>query len=153
MRNVIEVLIVDASNDDAKLTLDSLRNVAAGTSVLRLIDGEEALHFICATDGYARRPAGLPKLVLLDLHMPRMDAIALLHSVRQMPDMHEMPVVLWTRADNSLFVEQAMQAGASAYHVKPATREAYRAEIEAIVRRWLQRDGLDVNATSSVNAS
>jgi two-component system response regulator len=137
MRTVVEILIVDDSDEDAALTLDALRSAAPGVTALRLTDGEQALHFICSTDGYAGRPAGLPRLVLLDLHMPGMDGIAVLESLRARPDMQALPVVLWTTSDNPLFVEQAMQAGASAYHVKPTTLDAYRAEIATIVRRWL----------------
>lgn len=138
MRRVVEVLVVDDSEEDAALTLDTLRSVAPGVTVLRLIDGEQALHFICATDGYAGRPDGLPKLVLLDLHMPGMDGMAVLQALRARPDTRRLPVVLWTSSSNALFIEQGLQAGASAYHVKPAKLDDYRAEIAAIAQQWLQ---------------
>jgi two-component system, response regulator len=137
MRTVVEILIVDDSNEDADLTLDALHSIVPGATVLRLTDGEQALHFICGTDGYARRAGGLPRLVLLDLHMPGMDGIAVLRAVRARPEMQDLPIVLWTSSGNPLFVEQALQAGASAYHVKPQHLDGYRAELEAIVQRWL----------------
>jgi two-component system, response regulator len=137
MRTIVEILIVDDSDEDSALTLDALRSAAPGATVLRLKDGQQALHFICRTDGYAGRPGGLPRLILLDLHMPGMDGIAVLQSLRARPDLSELPIVLWTSSDNPLFIEQAMRAGASAYHVKPQTLDAYRAELEAIVQRWL----------------
>jgi two-component system response regulator len=140
MRTLVEILIVDDSDEDAALTLDCLRTAAPGMTVLRLRDGEQALHFICATDGFASRPAGLPKLVLLDLQMPGMDGIAVLQSLRARPDMREMPVVVWTSSSNPVFIEKALQASASAYHVKPLGLDAYRAEIDTIVRRWLSHD-------------
>jgi two-component system, response regulator len=147
MRTIVEVLVVDDSDEDAALTLDSLRRAAAGATVLRLTDGEQALHFLCATDGYAGRPGGLPKLVLLDLHMPGLDGIAVLQSLRARPDMRQMPVVLWTSSSNPLSIEQARKAGASAYHVKPQSLDAYRSEIDAIVQRWLQHDGVASSVT------
>ena len=128
MRTLVEILIVDDSDEDAALTLESLRTAAPGMTVLRLRDGAQALHFICATDGFASRPAGLPKLVLLDLQMPGMDGIAVLQSLRARPEMREMPVVLWTSNSNPVFIEKASQAGASAYHVKPLGLDAYRAK-------------------------
>jgi two-component system response regulator len=149
MRTVVEVLIVDDSDDDAALTLEALRSAAPGTSVLRLTDGEQALHFICGSNGYARRAAGLPRLVLLDLHMPGMDGIAVLETLRARPEMRQLPIVLWTSCANPLFVEQALQAGASAYHVKPSNLDAYRAEMEAIVHRWLQHSGSSTAAAAS----
>lgn len=137
MRRIVEVLVVDDSEEDAALTLDALRSAAPDATVLRLTDGQQALHFICATDGYAGRAAGLPKLVLLDLHMPGMDGIAVLQALRARPDLQQLPVVLWTSNSNTLFIEQGLQAGASAYHVKPMQLDAYRAEIATIVHHWL----------------
>lgn len=137
MRRIVEVLVVDDSEEDAALTLDTLRTAAPGAAVLRLTDGEQALHFICATDGFAGRPAGLPKLVLLDMYMPGMDGIAVLQALRARSDTRHLPVVLWTSSSNTLLVEQGLEAGASAYHVKPTSLDAYRAEIHAIVQRWL----------------
>jgi two-component system response regulator len=137
MRTIAEILVVDDSNDDAALTLDCLHSLMPDAPVLRLIDGEQALHYICGTDGYLRRPPGVPRLALLDLHLPGMDGIALLQALRARPGMQSLPMVIWTSCSNPLIVEQAMQAGASAYHVKPATLDGYRAEIGSIVRRWL----------------
>ena len=137
MRRLVEVLVVDDSEQDAALTLDALRRAAPGAKLLRLTDGEQALHYICATDGYAGRPVGLPKLVLMDLHMPGMDGIAVLKVLRERSDTRHMPVVLWSSNSNHLFVDQALQAGASAYHVKPTALDAYRDEIDQIAQRWL----------------
>lgn len=71
MRRVVDVLVVDDSAQDAALTLDTLRSVAPDVTVLRLIDGKQALHFICATDGYARTKAaaqpGAPPASIVDL--------------------------------------------------------------------------------------
>jgi two-component system response regulator len=152
MRTIVEVLVVDDSDEDAALTLDSLRSAAAGATVLRLTDGEQALHFLCATDGFAGRPGGLPKLVLLDLHMPGRDGIAILELLRARPEMQQMPVVLWTSSSNPLSIEQALNAGASAYHVKPTSLDAYRAEINLIVQRWLQ-DGAITNSAVAAKRS
>jgi CheY-like chemotaxis protein len=152
MRTIVEILIVDDSDEDAALTLDCLRRAAPGASALRLTDGEQALHFICGTDGYAGRPAGQPRLVLLDLYMPGMDGIAVLRRLRARPDMQQLPVVLWTSSDNPLFVEQALHAGASAYHVKPSNLDEYRAELAAIAQRWLD-DGATHAGTSTSKRS
>jgi Response regulator containing CheY-like receiver, AAA-type ATPase, and DNA-binding domains len=143
MRTIVEILVVDDSDEDAALTLDCLRRAAPDMTVLRLTDGGQALHFIRATDGYASRPPGLPKLVILDLHMPGMGGVAVLESLRESPGMQEMPVVLWTSSSNPVFAEQARQAGAAEYRVKPQTLDAYRAEIESIVQRWLQNDAIE----------
>ena len=149
MRAIVEVLVVDDSDDDAALTLDSLRDAAPDATALRLTDGEQALHFLCATDGFMGRPGGLPKLVLLDLHLPGMDGIAVLQALRARPDMQQMSVVLWTSSSNPLSIERALRAGASAYRVKPPSLVAYRAEINLIVERWLQDGALTISAAAA----
>jgi two-component system, response regulator len=137
MRRVVDILIVDASDRDTALTLEALRRAASGVSAFRLTDGEQALQFICATGGYADRPGGPPKLVLLELFIPSVSGLAVLESLRACPATLLLPVVLWTASSNVLFVEQGRQAGASAYHVKPSDPQRYRAEIDTIVKRWL----------------
>ena len=149
MRTIVEILVVDDSDEDAALTIDVLRDASPGAAVLRLTDGEQALQFICASDGYMRRAAGLPRLVLLDLHMPGMDGIEVLRALRARPEMRDLPIVLWSSSRNPLFAEQALQAGASAYHVKPQQLDEYRAEMESIVHRWLHAGATEVDASTS----
>ena len=152
MRRIVEILVVDDSEEDALLTLDALRNCAPDVAVLRLTDGEQALQFICATHGYERRPPGLPKLVLLDLHMPGMDGVEVLQTLRARADTRDLPVVLWSSSSNQLLIEQGLAAGASAYHVKPAALDEYRAEIDKIVRRWLHDESVADVAPSKLSA-
>ena len=111
MRANVEVLVVDDSDNEAALTLDSLRIAAPGATALRLTDGEQALHFLCATDGFAGRPGGLPKLVLLDLHMPGIDGIGVVQALRARPEMQEMSVVLWTSNSSPLYIERGSASG------------------------------------------
>ena len=149
MRANVEVLVVDDSDNEAALTLDSLRSAAPDVTVLRLTDGEQALHFLCATDGFVGRPGGLPKLVLLDLQMPGIDGIGVVQALRARPEMHEMSIVLWTSSSNPLSIERALQAGASAYRIKPSSLDAYRAEINLIVQRWLQNGAMTISAAAA----
>jgi len=149
MRANVEVLVVDDSDNDAALTIDSLRDAAPEVAVLRLTDGQQALHFLCATDGFVGRPGGLPKLVLLDLHMPGIDGIGVVQALRARPEMQELSVVLWTSSSNPLSIEQALQAGASAYRIKPPALDAYRAEINMIVQRWLQDGAVTISAAAA----
>jgi two-component system response regulator len=153
MRTTVEILIVDDSDEDAALTLEVLHDAAPGAAILRLTDGEQALHFIRGSNGYAGRPAGLPRLVLLDLHMPGMDGIEVLQALRALPEMRDLPIVLWSSSGNPLFIDQALQAGASAYHVKPPGLDAYRAEMEAIVQHWLHASATEADASTSMRSA
>ena len=149
MRANVEVLVVDDSDNEAALTLDSLRIAAPGATARRLTDGEQALHFLCATDGFAGRPGERPKLVLLDLHMPGIDGIGVVQALRARPEMQAMSVVLWTSSSSPLSIERALQAGASAYRIKPSSLDAYRAEINLIVQRWLQDGAITISAAAA----
>jgi two-component system, response regulator len=149
MRANVEVLVVDDSDNEAALTLDSLRKAAPDVTVLRLTDGQQAVHFLCATDGFIGRAGGLPKLVILDLHMPGMDGIEVVQALRARPEMQELAVVMWTSSNNPLSIERALQAGASAYRIKPPSLDAYRAEIHMIVQRWLQNGALAISAAAA----
>ena len=149
MRANVEVLVVDDSDNEAALTLDSLRKAAPDVTVLRLTDGQQAVHFLCATDGFVGRAGGLPKLVILDLHMPGMDGIEVVQALRARPEMQELAVVMWTSSNNPLSIERALQAGASAYRIKPPSLDAYRAEIHMIVQRWLQDGALAISAAAA----
>ena len=139
MRTIADILVVDASDEDAAGTLDSLRTATPGSTLFRLTDGREAFHFIYATAGFAGRPTGLPRLVLLEMYLPSMSGIAVLESLRARPSMRPLPVVMWTSASNPLLIEQALQAGASAYHLKPAALDDYHAAMDMIVQQWLPR--------------
>jgi two-component system response regulator len=149
MRANVEVLVVDDSDNEAALTLDSLRKAAPDATVLRLTDGQQAVHFLCATDGFVGRAGGVPKLVLLDLHMPGMDGIEVVQALRARPEMQELSVVMWTSSSNPLSIERALQAGASAYRIKPPSLDAYRAEIHMIVQRWLQDGAIAISAAAA----
>ena len=149
MRANVEVLVVDDSDNEAALTLDSLRKAAPDVTVLRLTDGQQAVHFLCATDGFVGRAGGLPKLVILDLHMPGMDGIEVVQALRARPEMQELAVVMWTSSNNPLSIERALQAGASAYRIKPPSLDAYRAEMHMIVQRWLQDGALAISAAAA----
>ncbi len=149
MRARVDVLVVDDSDADAALTLDALRSAASDSTVLRLTDGEQALHFLYATDGFAGRPGGLPQLVLLDLHMQGMDGIAVVRSLRARAEMQQLPLVLWTSSNNPLSIESALRAGASAYRIKPPSLDAYRAEISMLVERWLYDGAMRISAAAA----
>jgi two-component system, response regulator len=149
MRANVEILVVDDSDNDAALTLDSLRNAAPDVTVLRLTDGEQALDFLRATDGFAGRPCGLPRLVLLDLQMPGIDGIGVVQALRARPETQAISVVLWTSSSNPLSIERALHAGANAYRIKPSSLDAYRAEINLIVQRWLQDGAITISAAAA----
>jgi two-component system, response regulator len=138
MQAVTDILVADDSDRDARLTLYALRRSAPEMSALRVRDGDQALQFIFSEGGYAGRPAGLPRLILLDHYMPVVQGLSVLRSLRAQPSTESLPVVLWTASSNPLLISEAFELGASDYRIKPATVENYCAEIDRLVQTWLR---------------
>jgi two-component system response regulator len=81
--NNVDILLVEDNLSDAELTVRALRKIGAAQKVLRLSDGAEALDFIFRKTRFSERDATLPKLILLDLKMPRVGGIEFLRRLRQ----------------------------------------------------------------------
>ena len=94
--NTIEILLVEDNLSDAELTVRSLRKVGSTQKVLRLSDGAEALDFIFRKGRFSERDEALPKLILLDLKMPRMGGIEFLRRLREDPVTTAIPVAILT---------------------------------------------------------
>jgi two-component system, response regulator len=135
MRTAVDILLAEDSDDDALLTLQALRRTAPELRVLRVKDGEQVLQFLFETGGFADRARGLPRLVLLDLQMPRTDGLQTLRAIREQPETRELPVVLMSSTSNPLMVERAQQLGANEYCIKPV--DADWGELANILGRWL----------------
>jgi len=79
----VEILLVEDNLSDAELTVRALRSIGATQKILRLSDGVEALDFLFRKGRFSDRDQALPKLILLDLKMPRVGGIEFLHRLRQ----------------------------------------------------------------------
>jgi two-component system response regulator len=106
--NNIDILLVEDNLSDAELTVRALRKVGAKQKVLRLSDGAEALDFIFRKARFAERDAVLPKLILLDLKMPRVGGIEFLRRLREDAATTNIAVAILTSAviDKKFFDDQ-----------------------------------------------
>lgn len=106
--NSIEILLVEDNLSDAELTVRALRKVGATQKVLRLSDGAEALDFMFRKGRFADRDQALPKLILLDLKMPRVGGIEFLRRLREDAATTAIPVAILTSAiiDKKFFDDQ-----------------------------------------------
>jgi CheY-like chemotaxis protein len=137
MRHSVDILVADDSDEDAALTLAALRRAAPDATVVRVKDGRDALQFLYSTEGYQGRPPGFPQLILLDVHMPVLDGLAVLKSLRSNPLTSAIPIVLFSSLSNPLTIERGMELGANDYRVKPVDSARYRAQVDDIVHQWL----------------
>jgi CheY-like chemotaxis protein len=115
----VEILLAEDSETDAEMTIRALRGKNLTNRLVRVKDGAEALDFIFRRGAYSDRPAGLPKLLLLDLKMPKVDGIEVLREVKSAEETRSMPVVVLTSSAEERDIAASYMLGANSYIVKP----------------------------------
>jgi two-component system response regulator len=134
----IDVLLVEDSSLEVELTLKPLRELDAVTHIEVARDGEEALDFMFGRGSF-RKQAGvpLPRLVLLDLKLPRLDGLDVVRAVRGNARTSLTPIVVLTSSQDPRELAQCYQAGANSCVQKPVRYEEFWATMQAVGRYWL----------------
>jgi len=138
-KNVVEILFVEDDPDDAELTIRELKKSHLANNLIHVRDGEEALHFLFATGQYAERShtSQVPKVILLDIQMPKIDGIEVLRRIRSDERTKNIPVVMLTSSNQDPDISKCYQLGANSYIVKPVEFEKLTEAIKAIGFYWL----------------
>jgi two-component system, response regulator len=133
----VEVLLVEDSAADAEMTLRTLKRRGIANSVEWVKDGVEALDWLHCRNAHAGRLNGHPKLVMLDLKMPRMDGLQLLEHLKKDPEMRSIPVVMMTssREEGDLLASYGL--GVNSYVVKPVDFAEFAERIAQIGMYWV----------------
>lgn len=138
-RQDIDILLVEDNPDDAEFTLRALRKAHVALNVVQVEDGVAALEFVLGTGAQsARAGARLPRLMLLDLNLPRLDGFGVLRRLKADVRGRVLPVVVLTSSDSPSDVREAFRLGANSYIVKPAAYPDLVAKLGDLVRYWLQ---------------
>lgn len=133
----VEVLLVEDSAADAEMTLRTLKRRGIANAVEWVKDGAEALDWLHCRNQFAQRRNGHPKLVLLDLKMPRMDGLQLLEVMKADADMRTIPVVMMTssREEGDLLASYGL--GVNSYVVKPVDFGEFAERISQVGMYWV----------------
>jgi len=116
----VEILLVEDNPNDVELTLRALRKQNLANKVFVVKDGAEALEFIFATGAFAQRNIEHhPKVVLLDLKLPKVDGIEVLKRIKADERTRNMPVVMLTSSQEERDVLDTYKLGVNSYIVKP----------------------------------
>jgi two-component system response regulator len=116
----VEILLVEDNPNDVELTLRAFRKQNLTTKVHVVKDGAEALDFLFSTGAYAtRRNHARPKVVLLDLKLPKVDGIEVLRRVKADPRTSSIPIVMLTSSQEERDVLESYKLGVNSYIVKP----------------------------------
>lgn len=116
----VEILIVEDSLEDAELAIRALKKNKLANNIVHLIDGVQALDFIFGTGEFAgRNIQRVPKVVLLDLKMPKVSGMEVLQRIKMDPVMKIIPVVVLTSSAEDPDIKRCYELGANSYIVKP----------------------------------
>ena len=132
MGNAAEILLVEDSLEDLELTQRALRNANLGNHIQVARDGAEALDFIfCEGVHVGRRIEDTPKVILLDLKLPKVDGLEVLERIKTDPRTKHIPVVVLTSSKEQVDVVKSYQLGVNSYIVKPVDPEELVSKIRA----------------------
>ncbi|HOI50039.1 MAG TPA: response regulator [Prolixibacteraceae bacterium] len=140
MRNadLVDILIVEDNPNDAELTIRALKKQNLIQQMYIAKDGEEALDFIfCRGDFTSRQHARLPKVVFLDLKLPKINGLEVLKEIKSDPKTKSLPVVVVSSSKEDPDITQAYASGANGYVVKPVDFTAFIQAISYAGLYWL----------------
>jgi two-component system, response regulator len=134
----VDILIVEDNPQDAELTMRALRKNNLASQIFVAEDGEEALEFIFTRGRYAGRlTVKPPKVVFLDLKLPKVSGLEVLKEIKSHPDTRKLPVVVVTSSREDPDVQSAYELGANGYVVKPVEFDDFFESVAQTGHYWL----------------
>jgi two-component system response regulator len=138
MINEIEILLVEDNSSDAEMTIRALKKSKLANSLLHLKDGAQALDYIFCEGQYADREIeNQPKVVLLDLKMPKVNGIEVLQRIKSDARTREIPVVVLTSSKEDPDIKRCYEQGVNSYVVKPVEFEDFYRAVSDLGLYWL----------------
>jgi CheY-like chemotaxis protein len=138
VQDEVEIVLVEDDPADAELALHALRNENLGNRIHVLRDGEEALDFVFCRGAFAGRPANpTPRLILLDLKLPKVDGLEVLRQIKEHPHTRPIPVVILTSSREEQDLVRGYQLGVNSYIQKPVDFEQFRETVKRLGLYWL----------------
>lgn len=136
--NAVEILLAEDNPHDAELTIRALKKHNLSNRLVHVKDGAEALDFLFARGKYEGREIDSPpRVVLLDLKLPKVDGLEVLRVIKQHERLHIIPVVVVTSSTEDPDIKTAYQLGANSYIVKPVEFEAFFEAMSRLGHYWL----------------
>jgi CheY-like chemotaxis protein len=136
--HAVELLLVEDSPEDLEMALRALRKANLANRIHVARDGVEALEFIfCEGPHAARRMADAPRVILLDLKLPRIDGLEVLRRIKGDERTRTIPAVVLTSSKEQRDVVESYQLGVNSYIVKPVNFESFTEAVHQLGLYWL----------------
>jgi len=136
--NAIEILLVEDSPEDVEIALRAFNKQNLANKVHVVEDGEDALAYIFATGAYHERNIdNLPKVILLDLKLPKVDGLEVLRRIRADKRTQMIPVVMLTSSQEDQDIVESYRLGVNSYIVKPVDFNKFLRTVEELGLYWL----------------
>jgi two-component system, response regulator len=133
----VDILIVEDNEEDAELTIRALRK-QNNFNILHLSDGVEALDYIYAKGKFASRNVSLkPRVIFLDLKMPRLSGLEVLQKMKADPEIKSIPIIVLASSEEDPNIKRSYELGANSYIVKPVGAENFTKTITELGLYWL----------------
>lgn len=134
----IEILLVEDNQDDEELTMVALRDGKLANRIDVVRDGEEALEYLFAYGRYAERNIlNPPRLILLDIKLPKVDGLEVLQRIKADPRTKAIPVVILTSSREEQDIVRGYDLGVNSYIVKPVDFEQFMSAVKQIGYYWM----------------
>ena len=137
--NLVDVLLVEDNSYEAELTIRELKKHHIANNIFHVKDGEEALDFIFGVEQFAgtRNILHPPKLILLDIHMPKVNGIEVLETIKTDERSRSIPVVMLTSSKEDPDIRKCYALGVNSYIVKPVDFNRFADAIKNMGFYWL----------------
>jgi two-component system response regulator len=132
-----EILYAEDNPADAELTLHTLKERKIANHIVWVQDGAEALDFIQRRGKYATRAEGLPRMILLDLKMPKVDGIEVLKAIKANPATQAIPVIIMTSSHEESDLVKTYRLGVNSYIVKPVDFDKFAQVVSEVGLYWM----------------
>jgi two-component system response regulator len=134
----VEILLVEDNMSDAEMTIRALKKNNLTNKLLHLKDGAEALDFIFAKGNYSdHKIENIPKVILLDLKMPKVNGIQVLQELKSDERTKKIPVVILTSSKEDPDIQECYRLGVNSYVVKPVQFEMFVKVVSELGLYWM----------------